>query len=402
MRGHAPTPNLRSGHYELGLDRRDHRRIALRCSQCWRVQSTAEPSAPPRRRVPVRKPSHSLLDRCHSHSRISDLPIRHARERHGAGVPRHPVRVVLGRGKCRYESRPPASGGLGFPGTGFGLVSRSGTVVGVVTCRGAEWALAVTFGSLRTSDTSTTRRYPTPVAEHWERRALGARTPIGCERVEERRRVRFGADEHCAPGRVCGLRWRDADGSGASVTQEKTGVMFNDRLQELVGRPVSDAGPTQAADPVNQAMIRHWAAAFEDWNPVYIDAEEAARSRFGEIVAPPLMLQTWTMATPQISGIAQRGGSPVEGGRAAVLALLDEAGFVGTLASNSEFEIVRYLRLGDVVSATTVLESVSAEKRTRLGAGHFVTWVTTYTDAAGDVVGRQRFRILKFRREDAV
>jgi hypothetical protein len=194
----------------------------------------------------------------------------------------------------------------------------------------------------------------------------------------------------------------DDDGSGASVTQEKTGPVFDERLQEMVGRPVSDAGPTQAPDPVNQAMIRHWAAAFEDWNAVYIDPEAAARSRFGEIVAPPLMLQTWTMATPQISGIAERGGSPVEGGRAAVLALLDEAGFVGTLASNSEFEIVRYLRLGDVVSATTVLESVSPEKQTRLGAGHFVTWVTTYTDAAADIVGRQRFRILKFRREAAL
>jgi uncharacterized protein len=26
-----------------------------------------------------------------------------------------------------------------------------------------------------------------------------------------------------------------------------------------------------------------------------------------------------------------------------------------------------------------------------------VTWVTTYTDGGGEVVGRQRFRILKFR-----
>ena len=109
------------------------------------------------------------------------------------------------------------------------------------------------------------------------------------------------------------------------------------------------------------------------------------------------MLQTWTMATPRITGMAERGGSPVEGGRAEVLDVLDEAGFVGTLASNSEFEIVRYLRLGDVVSATTVLESVSPEKQTRIGPGHFVTWVTTYTDAAGEVVGRQTFRILKFR-----
>ncbi len=172
---------------------------------------------------------------------------------------------------------------------------------------------------------------------------------------------------------------------------------FENRLAALVGQPISAAGPTTSPDPVNQPMIRHWAAAFEDRNPVYVDADAAARSRFGEIVAPPLMLQTWTMATPQITGIAERGGSPVEGTRAAVLTLLDDAGFVGTLASNSEFEIVRYLKLGDEVSATTVLESVSPEKQTRLGAGHFVTWVTTYTDAAGAVVGRQRFRILKFR-----
>jgi hypothetical protein len=144
-------------------------------------------------------------------------------------------------------------------------------------------------------------------------------------------------------------------------------------------------------------MIRHWAAAFEDADPVYTDPEAAAHSRFGGIVAPPLMLQTWTMATPRITGIRERGGSPVEGGRAEVLALLDEAGFVGTLASNSEFEIARYLRLGDLVSATTILDSVSPEKQTRLGPGHFVTWLTTYTDQNGDVVGRQLFRILKFR-----
>jgi acyl dehydratase len=176
---------------------------------------------------------------------------------------------------------------------------------------------------------------------------------------------------------------------------------LDERLQAMVGQPISDTGTTRGPDPVNQPMIRHWAAAFEDDNPVYTDPEAAARSRFGAIVAPPLMLQTWTMATPRITGMAERGGSPVEGGRAAVLNLLDEAGFVGTLASNSEFEIVRYLRVGDVVSATTLLESVSTEKQTRIGPGHFVTWVTTYTDATGEVVGRQTFRILKFRPDGA-
>jgi hypothetical protein len=171
---------------------------------------------------------------------------------------------------------------------------------------------------------------------------------------------------------------------------------LDEALAALVGQPIGSGGPSIAPDPVNQPMIRHWAAAFEDANPAYVDADAAAASSHGEIVAPPLMLQTWTMATPKITGIRERGGSPVEGGGAKVLELLNEAGFVGTLATNSEFEIDRYLHLGDVVSGETVLESVSPEKQTRIGAGRFVTWVTTYTDAAGERVGRQIFRILKF------
>jgi hypothetical protein len=144
-------------------------------------------------------------------------------------------------------------------------------------------------------------------------------------------------------------------------------------------------------------MIRHWVAAFDDGNPVYTDPEVAARSRFGGVVAPPLMLQTWTMATPKIAGIRERGGSPIESEGKGSLSVLDEAGFVGTLASNSEFEFERYLHLGETVTATTVIESISDEKQTRLGPGHFVTWVTTYLDERDEVVGRQRFRILKFK-----
>jgi uncharacterized protein len=177
-------------------------------------------------------------------------------------------------------------------------------------------------------------------------------------------------------------------------------IALDDRLAELIGRPVGSGSPSVAPDPVNQPMIRHWAAAFEDHNPVYTDPVFAATSRFGGIVAPPLMLQTWTMATPKITGIAERGGSPVESEGTGPLSVFDEAGFVGTLATDSEFEIDRYLTLGEMVSASTVIESISAEKQTRLGPGHFVTWVTTYTTDPDEVVGRQRFRILKFKPGD--
>jgi acyl dehydratase len=180
-------------------------------------------------------------------------------------------------------------------------------------------------------------------------------------------------------------------------TGETETEAFRRQLDDLVGTPVGSA--TIGPDPVNQPMIRHWAAAFEDTNPVYTDSGVAASTRFGEVVAPPLMLQTWTMATPKITGIAERGGSPVELAETSPLSVFDDAGFVGTLASNTEFDIERYLHIGDTVSASTVIESISPRKQTRIGPGYFVTWVTTYTDGSGEVVGRQRFRILKFRPE---
>jgi len=176
--------------------------------------------------------------------------------------------------------------------------------------------------------------------------------------------------------------------------------MVDDELEEhlasLVGTPVGRSGPSIAPDPVNQPMIRHWAAAFGDDNPVYTDPDAAAGSRFGEVVAPPLMLQTWTMPTPTLVGIAERGGSPVPVDGETALSVLDRAGYVATLATNSEFEILRYLHLGEIVSAATVFESISPEKQTRMGRGRFVTWVTTYSVGNGEVVGRQTFRILKF------
>jgi hypothetical protein len=83
-------------------------------------------------------------------------------------------------------------------------------------------------------------------------------------------------------------------------------------------------------------MVRHWIDAFDDRNPVYLGASAALDQPAGSILAPPAMLQTWTMGRPQIEGIAERGGSAGDMQADNPLTMLTSAGFGGTLATNSE------------------------------------------------------------------
>jgi uncharacterized OB-fold protein/acyl dehydratase len=162
-----------------------------------------------------------------------------------------------------------------------------------------------------------------------------------------------------------------------------------ERLRRFEGVALGE--PTPARDPVNQPMIHHWCDAIQDRNPVYTDPEFASRSTHGGIVAPPTMLQAWTMPGYRPAQ-ARASGAPM-----GLLQLLDEAGFTSVIATNCTQEYRRYLRPGDHVSVTQAIESVSEEKQTALGAGHFVTQLMTYRDQRGEEVATMRFRLLKFR-----
>jgi acyl dehydratase len=158
------------------------------------------------------------------------------------------------------------------------------------------------------------------------------------------------------------------------------------RLRFMIG---TRNPPDVARDPVNTAMIRHWCDAMTDANPVYTDPDFAAKSLHAGIVAPPAMLNAWTM--PGLPG--RRGGDPGMN----PLRALDAAGFTSVIATNSEHEYVRYLRPGDLLHGYSELVDVSEQKRTALGLGHFVTSRTTYHTQTGEQVGRMFFRLLKFR-----
>ncbi|MFJ8026736.1 bifunctional MaoC family dehydratase N-terminal/OB-fold nucleic acid binding domain-containing protein [Streptomyces sp. NPDC096311] len=152
---------------------------------------------------------------------------------------------------------------------------------------------------------------------------------------------------------------------------------YEARLKAYEGRAAAVAGVGK--DPVNEPMIRHWCEAMGDTNAAYMGPDA---------VAPPTMLQAWTMGG--LSGHEGRADAYDE-----LLGLLDEAGCTSVVATDCEQEYLRPLRPGDVITYDAVIESVSERKTTKLGTGHFVT---TRMDvrANGEPAGTHRFRILKY------
>ena len=163
------------------------------------------------------------------------------------------------------------------------------------------------------------------------------------------------------------------------------------KLRAFVGRQTGP--PAIGPYPVNEAMIGHWCEAMGDRLPVYTDRAAAEKSVHGGIVAPPTMLQAWSMRG---FAMAQQMEDATDE-QLAVHRLLTAAGYPSVVATNCEQGYTRYLRPGDQVVGTTVIESISEQKATALGVGYFIDTRTIYRDQHGEELGWMTFRVLKFK-----
>ncbi|MFO1294800.1 MAG: bifunctional MaoC family dehydratase N-terminal/OB-fold nucleic acid binding domain-containing protein [Rubrivivax sp.] len=174
------------------------------------------------------------------------------------------------------------------------------------------------------------------------------------------------------------------------MTPEET-KEFEAKIRAFVGREISP--PCKGADArVNEAMIRHWTEVTGDRNPVYTDAAFAAASAKKGIVAPPTMLQIWSMEGYKM---CRPAGDQLDMQRQ-LHKVFDEHGFVGVLGTNTNTEFFRDLRPGDEITYHTVIDNISERKTTGRGVGYFIETITRFTDQHGQDVGRQVFRVLKF------
>jgi uncharacterized OB-fold protein/acyl dehydratase len=151
--------------------------------------------------------------------------------------------------------------------------------------------------------------------------------------------------------------------------------------------------PRVGRHPVNEPMIHHWLDAIGDKNPIYVDEAAAKAAGHPGIVAPPAMIQVWTMAG--LGGV-RAADDPLT----RILELFDDAGYIGVVATNCEQTYHRYLRPGEEVSVAAELTDVVGPKQTALGEGFFITQRITWQVGDEDVA-EMDWRIMKFKpRED--
>ncbi|GAS94637.1 nucleic acid-binding protein [Mycolicibacterium canariasense] len=146
--------------------------------------------------------------------------------------------------------------------------------------------------------------------------------------------------------------------------------------------------PTIARDPVNQPMIHHWTDAIGDKNPIYVDDEAARAAGHDGIVAPPAMIQVWTMMG---LGRTRSDDDPL----ARAMKLFDDAGYVGVVATNCDQTYHRYLRPGEQVAMSAEIVSIIGPKQTALGEGYFINQKIRW-HVGDEEVADMDWRIMKF------
>jgi acyl dehydratase len=171
----------------------------------------------------------------------------------------------------------------------------------------------------------------------------------------------------------------------AAPLSVNSGLAFGSYQDAL--RMVGEASrPRAAGTAVSAARIQLFAALVHDSNASYWDTDFAA-AVWGALLAPPALLMSWLIPPPW-----DPTGAPWTGSIALRVPL------PGTTFINAanDVEFLLPIVAGDQLTVVEEVVSVSPEKQTRLGAGHFVETLDTFRRQDGAVVARNRNTLLRF------
>lgn len=146
--------------------------------------------------------------------------------------------------------------------------------------------------------------------------------------------------------------------------------------EDALGMVGTRTEPRFAGTAVSGARIQHFASMVRDPNPSYWDAD-FARSAWGGLVAPPALLVGLLMPPPWMPD-----GKPPTASIAVRVPLPGTA----IINASNDAEYLRPVLEGDMLSVVEEVASVSPQKNTRLGTGHFIETLETYSRRDGAVV----------------
>ncbi len=136
-------------------------------------------------------------------------------------------------------------------------------------------------------------------------------------------------------------------------------------------------GPYCSFNPVSRTQVWQWCSAMGDDNPLYLDDAYRRDAGLGDaVVAPPTMMQMWTMRDVNMRyAPGSTDQPPYE-----IFDVLAAQGFPGNVAVSYDLRFLKLLREGDRAHHYNTIESISELKSTALGEGHFVVERAEFLD----------------------
>jgi acyl dehydratase len=144
--------------------------------------------------------------------------------------------------------------------------------------------------------------------------------------------------------------------------------------------------PRVAGTVVSAARIQLFAAMVHDANPAYWDTAFATRM-WGGLLAPPAMLMGWLIPPPWV---------PASEPPVASIALRVPLPGTTFINASNDAEFGEPIVEGDRLTVVEEVISVSPEKQTRVGKGHFVETRDTYRRDDQTVVARNTNTLFRF------
>ena len=130
---------------------------------------------------------------------------------------------------------------------------------------------------------------------------------------------------------------------------------------------------------IEKGAIKRFADSVEDYNPLYWDEEQAGKSRYGSIIAPPGFFG-WP---------AKRGGSLLPKVSMEVGAAAAQAGYPRLIDGGMEYDFFQPIRAGDVLASLDRIADVVVREG-KSGKMILVTRETSYTNQNGALVAKTR------------